>query len=61
MPEISITQRVVRRELLALDVHKSSGSNGIPAVVLKKCAPELCPVLTRLFALSYKAGQIPAS
>ncbi|XP_059056926.1 uncharacterized protein LOC131850642 [Achroia grisella] len=61
MPEISVTQRSVRRELLSLDVNKSNGPDGIPALVLKKCAPELCPVLTRLFALSYSSGQFPSS
>ena len=61
MPEITFTQRDVRRELLSLDVHKSSGPDGIPAVVLKQCAPELCPVLTRLFALSYSANEVPCS
>ncbi|CAH2084689.1 unnamed protein product [Euphydryas editha] len=61
MPEISFSQRDVRRELLSLDVHKSSGPDGIPAIVLKQCAPELCPVLTRLFALSYHTRQVPSS
>ncbi|XP_052752478.1 uncharacterized protein LOC128201041 [Galleria mellonella] len=57
--KITITQCKVRRELLSLDVHKSSGPDGIPAVVLKQCAPELCPVLTRLFTISYSTGQFP--
>ncbi|XP_052750997.1 uncharacterized protein LOC128200723 [Galleria mellonella] len=61
MPEITITQCKVRRELLSLDVHKSSGPDGIPAVVLKQCAPELCPVLTRLFTISYSTGQFPST
>lgn len=61
MPEINFSQRDVRRELLALNIHKSSGPDGIPAIVLKKCAPELCPVLTRLFALSYHIRQVPSS
>ncbi|CAH2094107.1 unnamed protein product [Euphydryas editha] len=61
MPEINFSQRDVRRELLTLDVHKSSGPDGIPAMVLKQCAPELCPVLTRLFALSYHTRQVPSS
>ncbi|XP_059053792.1 uncharacterized protein LOC131848053 [Achroia grisella] len=61
MPEISVTQRSIQRKLLSLDVNKSNGPDGIPALVLKKCAPELCPVLTRLFALSYSSGQFPSS
>ncbi|XP_063636069.1 uncharacterized protein LOC134806671 [Cydia splendana] len=40
MPEVRFTQSAVRRALFALDVKKSSGPDGIPAVVLKTCAPE---------------------
>nr|CAH7748768.1 unnamed protein product [Callosobruchus chinensis] len=31
----------------------------IPAVVAKKCAPELAPILTRLFRMSYSSGVFP--
>lgn len=61
MPEIRFTQTAVRRALRSLDVRKSSGPDGIPAVVLKTCAPELSPPLTRLFALSYTTGCVPSS
>ncbi|CAH1642075.1 unnamed protein product [Spodoptera littoralis] len=53
MPDVRFHQRTVRLALLSLDVHKSSGPDGIPPIVLKMCAPELAPVLTRLFRLSY--------
>lgn len=61
MPEIRITQCSVRRALGSLDVSKSSGPDGISALVLRTCAPELTPVLTRLFLLSYKTGKVPSS
>ncbi|XP_064076269.1 uncharacterized protein LOC135194589 [Vanessa tameamea] len=59
MPDIKIRQRDVRAELQSLDVWKANGSNGIPAIVLKKCAAELSPVLTRLFHLSLSTGCEP--
>ncbi|RVE46780.1 hypothetical protein evm_008564 [Chilo suppressalis] len=59
MPDIKIRQREVRAELQSLDVRKASGPDGIPAVVLKKCAAELSPVLTRLYQCSYSLGRVP--
>lgn len=44
-----------------LDVNKASGPDGIPAKVLKTCAPELTPILTRLFRLSMTSGRVPKS
>ena len=61
MPEIRIRQVEVRKSLRNLDVNKASGPDGIPAVVLKTCAPELSPVLTRLFRLSLESGLVPKS
>ena len=34
----------------------SVGPDGIPAIVLKFCAPEVAPVLSKLFQLSYNLG-----
>ena len=34
-----------RQTLLQLDTSKSKGPDGIPAIVLKTCAPELAPIL----------------
>ncbi|CAH2041149.1 unnamed protein product, partial [Iphiclides podalirius] len=59
MPEVQFRQSAVRRALFSLDIHKSSGPDGIPPIVLKTCAPELAPVLTRLFRLSYTLGVFP--
>lgn len=59
MREIRIRQCDVRAILRSLDVRKASGPDGIPAVVLKKCAAELSPTLTRLYRLSYSSGIVP--
>ncbi|XP_046976468.1 uncharacterized protein LOC124542576 [Vanessa cardui] len=59
MPEIRIRQREVLKILRTLNVNKASGPDGIPAIVLRNCAPELSPVLTRLYRLSLKSAQVP--
>ncbi|KAA5655210.1 reverse transcriptase family protein, partial [Pseudomonas aeruginosa] len=41
--------------------NKSSGPDGISPIVLKVCAPELAPALTRLFRHSYVLGVVPHS
>ena len=46
----------VQKVLLQLNTSKSSGPDGIPAIVLKSCVPELPPVLNKLFQLSYTLG-----
>lgn len=61
MADIKFSQKTVRKALCSLDIHKSSGPDGIPPVVLKTCAPELAPVLTRLFRHSYALGVVPTS
>ncbi|KAJ8707855.1 hypothetical protein PYW07_011532 [Mythimna separata] len=61
MPEVRIRNKEVLRALCRLDVKKASGPDGIPAIVLKACAPELSPVLTRLCRLSYRSGIMPMS
>ncbi|CAG4959523.1 unnamed protein product [Colias eurytheme] len=59
MPQITIKQKDVLKILRNLDTTKASGPDGIPAIVLKTCAPELAPILTRLFRLSLKLGVVP--
>ncbi|CAH2210198.1 jg23746 [Pararge aegeria aegeria] len=59
MAEIKIRQGEVLKVLRNLDVNKASGPDGIPAIVLRTCAAELSPVLTRLFRLSFKNARIP--
>lgn len=61
MEAVQIHQKEVLKCMLSLDVNKASGPDGIPAVVLKSCAPELSPILTRLYRLSLETGKVPSS
>ncbi|CAG9812414.1 unnamed protein product [Phaedon cochleariae] len=61
MPEISFRRRTLRKILMGLNTNKACGSDGIPPIVLKKCAPELTPVLCMLFNYSYKLGIFPSN
>ena len=61
MSLIKFSTRKVRKALLQLNTAKSSGPDGIPAIVIKSCASELAPVLIKLFQLSYHLGIFPSS
>ena len=61
MSPIKLSTRKVRQTLLQLDTSKSKGTDGIPAIVLKTCAPELAPILNKLFQLSYTFCTFPTS
>ena len=61
MSPIKFSTRKVQKVLLQLNTSKSSGPDGLPAIVLKSCAPELAPILNRLFQLSYNLGIFPSS
>ena len=61
MSPIKLSTRRVRQTLLQLDTCKSKGPDGIAAIVLKTCAPELAPILNKLFQLSYTLGTFPTS
>ena len=61
MLPIKFSTRKVRQTLLQLDTSKSKGPDGIPAIVLKTCAPELAHILNKLFQLSYNLGTFPTS
>ena len=61
MSRIKFSTRKVRKALPQLSTSKSSGPDGIPAIVLKSCAPELAPVPNKLLQLSYNLGIFPSS
>ncbi|XP_045449132.1 uncharacterized protein LOC123657655 [Melitaea cinxia] len=61
MAEVRIRQKEILKILQTLDVNKASGPDGIPAIVLRTCAPELSPPPTRLYRLSLKTGKVPKS
>ena len=56
MSPIKFSKWKVQKVLLQLNTSKSSGPDGIPAIVLKPCAPELALILNKLFQLSYNLG-----
>ena len=60
MSPIKFSTHNVRNVLLQLYTSKSNGPDGIPAIVLKSCAPELAPVLSKLFQLPYNLGIFPS-
>ena len=59
MPPLIISHHKVRRALLALDVKKAHGPDGVPARFLKEFADELSPVLSRLFRLILNTHTYP--
>ena len=61
MCPIKFSTRKVRKALLQLNTSKSSGPDGIPAMVPKSCSPELALVLNKLFQLSYNRAIFPSS
>ena len=61
MSPIKFSTRKVCQTLLQLDTYKSKSPDGIPAIVLKTCAPELAPILNKLFQLSNTLGTFHTS
>ena len=61
MSPIKFSTRNARKALLQLNTSKSSGPDGIPAIVLKSCTPELAPVHNKPFQLYYNLGIFPSS
>ncbi|CAH2019809.1 unnamed protein product [Acanthoscelides obtectus] len=59
MREVTFRHKTARRVLLSLNINKASGPDLIPPIVLKRCAAELAPVLSRLFQISYESGTFP--
>lgn len=61
MPPIFFRYRVVLHILKTLNTNKSTGPDGIPAILLKNCAISLANPLRKLFYLSFIYGQYPKS
>jgi hypothetical protein len=59
-PPLYFRKRIVSRYLKELDINKANGPDGIPARILKMFHKELAPILTKIFALSYKSGKYPS-
>ena len=57
---ITITEEDVYCALISLDTSKAMGPDGIPPIVLFKCASVLCKLLQYLFCLTLKYGYLPS-
>ena len=58
-PTLTVSEHEVRRVLLAVNPKKAASANGVPGTVLRECAPQLTPILTRIFNLSLAQAVIP--
>ena len=58
---LSSPHKKFHQNFFQLETSKSKGPDGIPAIVLKTCAPELAPILNKLFQLSYTLSTFPTS
>ena len=60
MPAIKISNKDVTKVLNELKIHKASGPDGIPSIVLKNCASALAPVLGKLYRLCLSTCSFPS-
>ena len=59
LSSINITEEDVYNALINLDTSKAKGPDGIPPIVLSKCASVLCRPFHYLFSLILKYGYLP--
>lgn len=57
---ITFKSKIVAKLLRDIDSSKAMGIDGIPGIVLKNCAKELCWPLARLFQKSFDTATVPA-
>jgi len=50
----------VERQLLRINMHKSSGPDGLPNWLLKEFAPIICDPLAAIFNASFREGYFPS-
>jgi len=58
-PLFEIEEETVRKELKRLNSRKGAGPDGLIPKVIKLCADQLAPVITRLFNISIDSEQTP--
>jgi len=58
--QLSPTEEDVYYALINLDTSKAMGPDGIPPIVLSKCASILCKPLHHLFCFTLKYGYLPS-
>ena len=56
---ISLTPKMVKKDMMNLDMSKASNPDCIPVVVLKNCEPELSFILAELFNKCLKESCFP--
>ena len=56
-----ITPKKITWTIHSLDASKATGPDGIPAIVLKMCSPELSPILAKLFNMCLAVSVFPSS
>ena len=56
---VKFRHKDVTNRLRKLDISKSTGPDGISARVLKECASELAPSISKLFSMSFRTGKLP--
>ena len=56
-----ITPKKIARSIHSLDASKATGPDGILAIVLKMCFPELSPILAKLFNMCLAVSMFPSS
>ena len=59
LSSIDVTPNEVKRHLLLLDETKAAGADGIPTIVLRRCADELAYSLCLLYQKSLEMGELP--
>lgn len=60
IPDLTITENDIASELRSLNIHKSTGPDGIPNFILKSLATELSRPLCLIFRSSLEAGKFPS-
>ena len=53
--------RIILKIIRDLKTNSSAGPDDIQAILIKKCAPELAPILSKLYKLYYNSGIFPES
>ena len=59
MADIEISEEGVKKLLKNLNPHKATGPDGLPAKILKECANEIAPFLTKIFRKAFEEGNVP--
>ena len=59
MPRFEIHCSGVLKLLKELEPHKACGPDKIPTYILRECAEEIAPLLTKIFTQSIEEGDLP--